>query len=526
MEYLRLIRETVASHLWWLFGFIGVAGVIITAIQAGIAWALGLALLIVVLFWIAALVELRKRPRTDVAEDGGDKVTEAVPHHERGAVEEQTEGPQLQDDEADEEIESELEEEEEEGSLFSAIRDRDPDRVREIMTPEIEDEADPGKREVIRSRSLVFQVYAGSAAALTELEALADSNPQSGGVVVNLGHALNYLGEPGRAATELDKRKANTSDHREDVVELEAITLRRMGRAHEAISIVEECLPDFTDTTVRARLYGQLGKSFAKVGQSMEAARAYERALELDPSRQSTRFSLAYLYSQNGLEVVAIHHYLVLIRSGNATPMALNNCGVDYAKVGMELRSKQLLKRAVGEGSPDNSGSQLAAGNLAHSLLGKGFTEEALGWVDQVDEDPDAPARLTSVRSTISSIREKEEKRQEELDRAGNEIRSIIKDLPSSPSEVPSGDWSINHQEVHFDPDAGATSTEIEIDGKKSSLKVQLDEGMLSAELRVGEWWATRYRGFGHCTEQRFRAVVVSTEDRTDWRLLEGQALP
>src|SRR5262249_53726811 len=95
-----------------------------------------------------------------------------------------------------------------------------------------------------------------------------------------------------------------------------------------------------------------------------------ERIIDLDPDDDTTRFSLAYRYSQKQSHDLSLFHYMKIPESQRGGG-AWNNVGVEYDRLG--LRAKSIDAYRAAEGMAET----LAMSNLAQRFMSGGFLSEA-----------------------------------------------------------------------------------------------------------------------------------------------------
>src|SRR5208283_5296744 len=95
-----------------------------------------------------------------------------------------------------------------------------------------------------------------------------------------------------------------------------------------------------------------------------------EKILDLRPDDFDRRFSLAYKYSENNKDDLALFHYKIHVQQ-NPSSAVWNNIGV--AESSLELNSKAVEAYRNSE----KMGGTLAMSNIAHKYIGAGFLDEA-----------------------------------------------------------------------------------------------------------------------------------------------------
>lgn len=130
-----------------------------------------------------------------------------------------------------------------------------------------------------------------------------------------------------------------------DEVHAEAVKLANDNRLSEAHSILEELVHSHTDHAIG---HNDLGVLRHKLGDASGARRAYERAVELQPSNSNFRKNLADLYfAELGMIDEAIHAYLELFRQHPRDIETLTSLGHICTAVGRPGEAKSFYRRAL-----------------------------------------------------------------------------------------------------------------------------------------------------------------------------------
>jgi len=138
-----------------------------------------------------------------------------------------------------------------------------------------------------------------------------------------------------------------------------------------------------------------------------------ERLLEIDPSNNDLRSSLAYIYAKRGSGDIALYHYL-RIPEKQRTGLVWNNLGAS-------LQSFQLRVKAISAYKAGKSmGETIAMGNLAIALMGAGFVEEARKECEEALKIKDYHESIDRVRAQIKDNSEQEETKLEEVLQSAN----------------------------------------------------------------------------------------------------------
>lgn len=125
---------------------------------------------------------------------------------------------------------------------------------------------------------------------------------------------------------------------------------------------------------VTADIHLQTAQLHEVRGNVPEAVAAYQRALQLDPNRETTLLSFARLYDRQGNFAEAQRLYERAATSHPRSPQVFNDYGLCAVRQGRIDQGLKLLGRAV-DLAPENA---LYRNNLAQTLVGLGRDDEAL----------------------------------------------------------------------------------------------------------------------------------------------------
>ncbi|MGJ5048029.1 hypothetical protein ACQR09_13240 [Bradyrhizobium oligotrophicum] len=147
-----------------------------------------------------------------------------------------------------------------------------------------------------------------------------------------------------------------------------------------------------------------------------------ERCIELSPDDHATRFALAYKQSQIGNEAIALYHYLQ-IPTGDRNSVVWNNIGAASDQLDLPAKAVGAFKRAAA------MGQTLAMSNLGSKLMNGGFVELAREQVKRAMECPEVHENVGHLVAKLSSIKENEEKRQDELIKSAANRLALFREL-------------------------------------------------------------------------------------------------
>lgn len=223
----------------------------------------------------------------------------------------------------------------------------------------------------------------------------------------------------------------------------------------EAINVLlNELREDLPDDDKRL-IYGYLA-DVAKAMENNELFTAFaEKALVLNPSNDSLRFSLAYKYSNMDKDALALYHYNILA-ANSPDSSNCNNLGVAYASLGMPSKAVEAYTKA------NELGATISRANLAQKLLNEGFigyaNEQLKEAMKSENYEKDNVGRALS---RIDSIREEEVKKEKEALKSIVEERRFKEDYADAYSigfivgDALSGDWNSKHGKIEIHLESG-----------------------------------------------------------------------
>jgi tetratricopeptide (TPR) repeat protein len=130
---------------------------------------------------------------------------------------------------------------------------------------------------------------------------------------------------------------------------------------------------------------------------------AMERALELDPTDSSTRFSLAFKHSGRDHHALAAWHYS-RISASDRHGMAWNNLGVALQRLDLPGKSVQAYREA------EKKDETLAMSNLANKFVDAGFMSEAKALCERASKITDYHRNVDVSKSRIADAIDDETK--------------------------------------------------------------------------------------------------------------------
>ncbi|MBI5149264.1 MAG: hypothetical protein HZA28_00635 [Candidatus Omnitrophica bacterium] len=238
-------------------------------------------------------------------------------------------------------------------------------------------------------------------------------------------------------------------------VSLAAHAYVKNGQKNEAINILLKELHEDSPDDEKRLIYGYLA-DIAKAMEDNELFTVFaEKALAINPSNSSLRFSLAYKYSNMDKDVLALYHYNILA-ANSPDSSNCNNLGVAYASLGMPSKAVESYIRA------SELGATISRANLAQKLLNEGFIDYANNQLKEAMKSEDYEKdNVGRALLRIDSIREEENKKEKEALEGIAGERRFKQDYADAysigfiVSEALSGEWNSKHGKIEIHLESG-----------------------------------------------------------------------
>ena len=211
--------------------------------------------------------------------------------------------------------------------------------------------------------------------------------PDSPGVRLNLGIALDYAGRLGEAKVAYRQAISLKPDYAVAHYMLSEV-LAKHGQLDEAIAACRRAIELKPD---HARARYSLGVALAEKGQLDEAIACYKRAIALDPKLAAAQNNLGLLLKVNGQWEEAVACYEKAIELDPKLAKAHYNLGLALADKGQLREAIGSYQKAIALDPKD----PMAHCSLGRALFDKGEVDEAIAWYKKaIALDPkDAEAR-------------------------------------------------------------------------------------------------------------------------------------
>ena len=224
----------------------------------------------------------------------------------------------------------------------------------------------------------------------------------------------------------------------------------RNNQKNTAIDILLKELREELSDDEKRLIYEYLA-DVAKAMENNELFTAFaEKALMLNPSNNSLRFSLAYKYSNMDKDGLALYHYNILA-TNSPDSSNCNNLGVAYASLGMPSKAVEAYIRA------SELGATISRANLAQKLLNEGFIDYANEQLKEAMKSENYEKdNVGRALSRIDTICEDENKKEKEVLDGVAEERKFSQDYAKaysmgfSVSDALSGEWKSKHGKIEI----------------------------------------------------------------------------
>lgn len=506
----------------WIPVALGLAGVAATFALGG--WAPGLVgvfILLVILLGAAANSVQRLQSdleavRTNGQHDDADAAGEDFPSAERpsrsdgGAL-----APPVDRDTEDVGLAG-ASEGEEADSLFSAMTTAafagDLTTVAAKADAFVGQAADEADRLDRRGQVFLLRSAAGDPAAIQGLRQLLTEHPGNPTLVHQLALAYEWAQDFDSSADLLEGTAAEVEDMAVRAANLlrAAEARHSSGRLGDARRLASEAATLSTSERGKTSALHELARILVSENLNVQAIAVLEEAAKLSPNDTAVRFDLAYHYSEQGLLVLAIHHYRVLLSSKPDSSMALNNLGVEFARLNMPFRAMANYRAAAAKKET------LANSNIAYLFAQVGALELAKEQLELARSEPSPHQNVFEAEAFIARTVAEENEREQSLTQGAAQVSEVYRRIPREIPSVPTGEWLLEgFGPVTFVGDEQTVKGEIGSGADRLRVQIEVSMGALKVTLRTGQYSTTSQSGWGTQNGNELIFGVADTSNHT-----------
>lgn len=349
-----------------------------------------------------------------------DKEEDEVTNQEKAKPKEES----LEDDN------EELEDVKDDGNIFiqyhEALREKKFKEAKELLDKVLLEIEDPNrkKEEVIRIFYLRYQY--GDTSAFKELEGytneIENDNEKKSHGFYYLSLIYNQANNYTKAVNLAKQALELTNDNQQKAYCISKISDYHLENENpeKSLEIIIKNIDNIDDNEPKVTLYRALANYYKKTENKLLESIAYQKAHELIPNNVNLLFDAAYNYSETEykLKDLGLLFYKKLLGFDSKAQGSLNNLGVAYRNLGLEIKSTEYYKMAY------ELKNSLAASNIAYQLIHLGFVQEAEEYLKKAEEFENPHENVFEAISSIKTKITKEKEEEERiLKRANRKLR-------------------------------------------------------------------------------------------------------
>lgn len=303
-----------------------------------------------------------------------------------------------------------------------ALRERKFIEAKGIFEKILEKEDNSKKRKEEIIRNYYWRHSYGDTSAFAELEnytsSIENDNEQKSVGLYYLSIIYKEANNYEKAVDLATKALEITTDN-----EQKSYCISRISEYHlendnqkDSLEIIMKNIDSINEKEPKTTLYRALANYYKKTDNKLLESVAYQKALELSPNNTYLLFDSAYNYSETkeGLKDLGFLLYKKLLGFNSKDQNALNNIGVAYKNLGLEIKSLEQYKKAF------ELKNSLAASNIAYQLIHLGFVKEAEEYLNKAEEFENPHENVFSATSSIKSKIKAEKELEEKILKKAN----------------------------------------------------------------------------------------------------------
>jgi tetratricopeptide (TPR) repeat protein len=371
--------------------------------------------------------------------------------------------------------------------------EKDYSKAQKIFDEEVEASLDEDDRIPLRAFILRVSHSLGDKSAFDKLEKLALENQDKPRVIKQLAYRYKTIGEFKKAKEQFllaaEKYDINNADKRGGLIEAyiqAAWCLAYEDDLNAAIELIRKLLSNSNFHEYYAEIFEAMARISKNKGDIENFLVYAEAALDSEPVNAQLRFDIAYAYSGNNNEKLALLHYKKLTDT-TKHGAGLNNMGVSYER--LELKGKSI--RSYLKASEEKQ--TISMGNLAHAYVDAGFVDDAQNQIDKANklsnEGIQVNPRVGDAQHKITTLLAEENKKEEGIlleTRKESQYRikysnALCSDAKIAKSQI-EGTWQTSWGNLRLDFDEKSNNFQI-------NEQIKVEDPLLSAILssKTGE---------------------------------------
>ncbi len=303
-----------------------------------------------------------------------------------------------------------------------ALRERKFKEAKDLFDKILEKEDNSKKRKEEIIQNYYWRHHYGDTSAFTELEnytlGIENDNEQKSLGLYYLSLIYKEANNYPKAVDLASKAFEITTDNNQKAYCISKISEYYLENDNqkESLEIIIKNIDSINEKEPKTTLYRALANYYKKTDNKLLESVAYQKALELSPNNTYLLFESAYSYSEteDGLKDLGFLLYKKLLGFNSKDQNALNNIGVAYKNLGLEIKSIEQYKKAF------ELNNSLAGSNIAYQLIHLGFVKEAEEYLDKADEFENTHENVYSATSSIKAKIKGEKELEEKIIKKAN----------------------------------------------------------------------------------------------------------
>jgi tetratricopeptide (TPR) repeat protein len=360
--------------------------------------------------------------------------------------------------------------------------------------------ADPAMLATWRARTELWRIRFGEHGSLSRLLEHSQQFPVNREIATDVASGLAALGmhsEAGRQYLEAAELAADDRAESERLRGLAAVQLAKAGETSSAEDLLMQQRRSLESGTKNEQLnyLFRLREISSEQDDQSGEIEALERIVKLTPDDWDSRFNLAYKYSEQKMNEMALFHYLQIPRSERSS-VAWNNLGVSFQQLSMPAKSINAYRTA------SSKGETLAMANLAYKLMQSGFLNEADDELQRALKIEDFHRNVGEAVSALKDIPDEEDKTLREVLKRIEPTRQFFQKLAEAitlpdPKDLPVL-WIGPDCELAISVKAGELTAAGEYDRPPNALASAFTSGLKTTRYKLtytGKMRGRRVRG-------------------------------